>query len=99
MLGLSQAATWERNTHEVIEELRGAARDRGTRMEREKYEEAFSSDVGIQEFYKLFKYVSCKSAKVLLPGVKQLSNRIWIYLNILESARIFLRLSDLRTHL
>ena len=37
-------------------------------MEREKYEEAFSSDVGIQEFYKLFKYVSSKSAKVLLPG-------------------------------
>ena len=38
-------------------------------MEREKYEEAFSSDVGIQEFYKLFKYVSSKSAKVLLPGI------------------------------
>ena len=39
-------------------------------MERGKYEEAFSSDVGIQEFYKLFKYVSSKSAKVLLPGLR-----------------------------
>ena len=32
-----------------------------------KYD-SYSSDVGIQEFYKLFKYVSSKSAKVLLPG-------------------------------
>lgn len=39
-------------------------------MEREKYDEAFSSDVGIQEFYKLFKYVSSKTAKVLLPGIR-----------------------------
>ena len=69
-------------------------------MEREKYEEAFSSDVGIQEFYKLFKYVSSKSAKVLLPGtrfdtiINSLSS-----IQLIESARIFLRLSDLRTQL
>ena len=69
-------------------------------MEREKYEEAFSSDVGIQEFYKLFKYVSSKSAKVLLPGkrfdtiIKSLSS-----IQLTESARIFLRLSVLRTQL
>ena len=28
----------------------------------------FCSDVGIQEFYKMFKYISSRSARVLLPG-------------------------------
>ena len=71
-------------------------------MERGKYEEAFSSDVGIQEFYKLFKYVSSKSAKVLLPGLRfdMINHQApHIHLNLIESARIFLRLSDLRTQL
>ena len=64
-----------------------------------KYD-SYSSDVGIQEFYKLFKYVSSKSAKVLLPGNLDIID----YLDpiqssistIPESARIFLRLSELR---
>ena len=40
-----------------------------------KYD-SYSSDVGIQEFYKLFKYVSSKSAKVLLPGNFDIIDRI-----------------------
>ena len=31
-------------------------------------QEYFCSDVGIQEFYKVFKYISSRSARVLLPG-------------------------------
>ena len=31
-------------------------------------QEDFCSDVGIQEFYKMFKYISSRSARVLLPG-------------------------------
>ena len=70
-------------------------------MEREKYDEAFSSDVGIQEFYKLFKYVSSKTAKVLLPGIRfdTKPQESISHLPLVESARIFLRLSDLRTQL
>ena len=62
-------------------------------MEGEKYEEAFSSDVGIQEFYKLFKYVSSKSSKVLLPGLiifkgyLTLSSKFRVRKNILEIIR------------
>ena len=40
-----------------------------------KYD-SYSSDVGIQEFYKLFKYVSSKSAKVLLPGNLDIIDRL-----------------------